>query len=270
MNGKAAFIKSALIVIGIDLALFALVLIPPLLGDQPLRESLWILLVIAAGLLFSLGVFFLSYRHSVKLADLLNRQCDPDAFLDKTRRMLDSAAKWSRPAAVLPLRLNLAAGLAAAGRFHESLAAMPDPSLFKNDSAGRSLWFAYHHNHFADFLALGLLDHARLALLWLDGAMRLVRPGKQLDRMNDLYRQDYYLFEMENGRFHGAQAVFQDAFDRAQHNYERVVAMMNLGRIHAHSGRTDEARAAFQYVIGHGNKLYEVTEAREKLDALNA
>ena len=58
--------------------------------------------------------------------------------------------------------------------------------------------------------------------------------------------------------------------DKAESNYARVSTTLELGRVFAHFGRTDEARQAFEYVLSHGNQLHAVTQAREALAALAA
>ena len=167
---------------------------------------------------------------------------------------------------VLLQRLNLSAGLNAAGRFSESLAAIQfDIALIKNGRFGRMVRLTYHQNHFANFISLGMLDHARQALLWLNDAVNAEKDSKLLERMRRWYKNDYYRYEMENGRFDGAEAVFQEMFDRAENTYHRVLAMYTLGLVHGHFGRLDKARKAFEYVVAHGNKLYAVTLAKQHL-----
>jgi tetratricopeptide (TPR) repeat protein len=144
-----------------------------------------------------------------------------------------------------------------------------DPSLFKKDRIGRSLQFIFHHNHFTNFISLKMMGQAQQALLWLYDSMSAEKNGKLLNRMRRHYRQDYYLFEMENGRFDDAESVFQDMFDSAHDNYMRVYAMLALGRIHAHFRQIDRACQAFEYVIAHGNKLYAVTLAEKHLISLS-
>ena len=207
-------------------------------------------------------------RRVRKTLALLNEQCGPDAYLWQAQQLLDRMLRQGTTTGVLLWRLNLSAGLSAAGRYHEALYALPDHRLFRNNRRGKMLQAFCHNNGCAALIELGLRDPARQALTMMYGAIDGLKPDKAQDRLSRLYRLNYAEYAMAEGRFDGAEATFREAFDTAENNRGRVCAMMALGRVHAHFGRTDEARAAFEYVAAHGNRLHAVAQARKELDAL--
>ncbi|MEM5768195.1 MAG: tetratricopeptide repeat protein, partial [Bacillota bacterium] len=165
-------------------------------------------------------------------------------------------------------RVNVSAGLIAAGRYHEALYTLPDHRLFRNSRWGKLQQAVCHNNGFAALIELKMTDAARQSLTLMYGAVEGLKPGKAQDRLSRLCRLNDAEYAMALGRFDGAEAVFREAVDKAESNYERVSAMLDLGLVHAHFGRTDEAREAFEYVIAHGNMLYAVAQARKALAAL--
>jgi len=258
--------RKNLIAILIYIIAFALVLL--LCGEA----DLWLILIYAATILtliIEYLVIFYRFRKDIKP---LHMQCDPDAYLQRMGRRLDKALRWSlSEKEIALLRLNIGAGLNAAGRYSESLAAMGFVNVFrfKKGRENRVFRFVYHHNHFADFIEMKMMTQAQDALLWLNDCANAEKPGKTQNMMGRRYRQDYHLFEMECGRYDGAEEVFTDMFGNAKNTYERVMAMMTLAQIHEHFGRSDQARAAYEYVAEHGNHLYVAALARKKLASAN-
>lgn len=259
-----------LILLIVFVAALAVIFVPVALGIESLSDNLPPLVLLIVVLLYFAGTIYFSYRRNKKIISLLNDQCDPDAFIAQTQRQLDKFQHRGNIPYVLLQRLNLGAGLSAAGRNEEALAAMQFyAALIKSDRFGRLMRLTYHQNHFACFISLGMLDHARQALLWLNDAIEAEKDSKLLEKLRRWYKNDYYRYEMENGRFDGTEAVFQEMLERAENNYHRVLAMYTLGLVHEHYGRIEEAREAFEYVIAHGNKLHAVTLARQHLETLN-
>jgi hypothetical protein len=251
----------------INIALVSVVLILYLTDPEPSIETIILITVSLVCWLLSL---YLNLRGNRKTLALLNEQCDPDAYLLKTQKLLDRAIRWGTTAEELTWRMTVATGLIAAGRYHEALYTLPDHRLFRNSRRGRLQQAFCHHNGFAVFLGLGMTDAARQALTMMHGAVGGLKPGKAQERLSHLYRLYYARYSMAQGDFDGAEAVFREAIDKAENNYARISATLELGRVYAHFGRADEARQAFEYVLSHGNKLYAVAQAREALAALAA
>jgi hypothetical protein len=258
------------ILTAINIALVSLILALYLSDPEPSVITIILIVLYAVSLACWLLSLYLNLRRLRKTLALLNEQCDPDAYLLKTRKLLDRAIRWGTTDDVLLWRLNVAAGLIAAGRYHEALYTLPDHRLFRDNRRGKLQQAICHHNGFAVFLGLGMTDAARQALTMMHGAAGGLKPGKAQARLSHLYRLYYARYTMAQGDFDGAEAVFREAIDKAESNYARVSTTLELGRVYAHFGRTDEARQAFEYVISHGNKLYAVAQAREELAALGA
>lgn len=249
-------------------SLIVVLVVLSLLWDEPLSGStLWLLVIFAAVMLIAFIKYYIAWHRAVKINNLLFEQCDPDAFLAQMQKRLNKAMERDQTVNAVTLRLNMGAGLNAAGRFDESLAVMAyvDVRWFRRSREGRLLRFVYHQNHCADFIDMKMMGPARDALLWLNDCVNAEKPGKARDRMIRHYRQDYYLYEMECGRYDGAEEVFQDMFDHAKNTYERVLAMATVGRIHEHFGRREQAREAYKYAAQQGNMLHAAAVARKKL-----
>jgi tetratricopeptide (TPR) repeat protein len=249
--------------------LLVLMLLPAILWQEPLDAGDVVLLVLIPLVIFLFARLYVIQRRFLKVNELLFDQCDPEAYLEATRQLLSQAEKRGQTVNIQALRINVNAGLQAAGRYQEALASMPDASQFKNNRIGRMLRVVFHHNNFEAFVALGNLEQAEMALAWLNDALPALKgSSKQTERSRLMARMDEALLAMARGRFDGAEAVFQEAIDKAQNNYQRVSSVLELGRIHAHFGRAEQAREAFGYVIAHGNKLFAVAEAQKELEAL--
>ena len=249
--------------------LLVLLLLPAVLWQEPLNTGQAVLAALIPLLMLSFIRLYVVQRRFAKVNELLFDQCDPEAYIEHTRQLLAKAEKRGQTVNMQALRINLNAGLQASGRYQEALAVIPDASQFKDNRVGRMLRVAFHHNNFEALLALGNLGQAEMALAWLKDTLSTLKGGgKQADHFRLLARMDETLFAMARGRYESAETVFRESIDKAQNNYPRVSSMLELGRVYAHFGRTDEARAAFEYVISRGNKLYAVAQAREALSAL--
>ncbi len=235
---------------------------------KPDGDGLVILIIGFAITAFWLIRFYIALRRIKEVGNLLSQQCDPDAYIEKTQRLLDKATKGGHTANTLMFRLNLSAGLSAEGRFEEALAATPDTVLFKNDRNGRLGRFTVNHNTYVAFLSLGNMEQAALALERLHDSLNALKDNKLYKMVQHLSQLDSIRFEMVNGHFENAENAYRNTFDKAKSNIERVSAMLRLGETYQHYGRNEEAREAFEYVIAHGNKLYAVTLAKQLLASM--
>ncbi len=254
--------------IGLFVILIMWLLLPSILWQEPLASDPVLLVLVPMYILCFVWLYVLQSRFS-KINALLFDLCDPEAYVEGIKQLLAKAEKRRQMLSIQTLRINLNAGLQAAGRYQEALASMPDASQFKDNRIGRTLRVVYHHNNFEAFFALGNMDQAQMALAWLNDALGSIQGGgKQAEHFKLLGRMDEAQLAMARGCFDGAEEVMQESVDKAQNNYQRVSSMLELGRIHAHYGRTEQAREAFEYVVAHGNKLHAVTLAKQHLAAM--
>jgi tetratricopeptide (TPR) repeat protein len=264
-------------------ALMAIVLAIDLSDPGASGDPIVLLVIYTVWLAVLMLVQYLHMRRLMKWLALLNDQCDPSSFLWQTERKLDRAVRWGQKTNICTHRLNMAAGLSAAGRYDEALATLPDFNQLRNGRRGRMMQATYHHNAFCIFMGLGRLDEARQALDALRAALGDsaplmqppsgipgVSPAKTTQYLRWLCKLDSVRYGMARGDFDGAEAVFQYALNKARDNHQRVSAALQLGRVYAHFGRMDEARQAFEYVIEQGYRLHAVAQARAELAALAA
>jgi len=71
---------------------------------------------------------------------------------------------------------------------------------------------------------------------------------------------------MEKGIYEGAEQFFKNAFEISGTPFEKVDNKFFLGRIYLYFNRTEEARAAFEYVIENGGKLASAASARQLIN----
>ncbi len=263
MNGKSYYI-----ILAINFCFLAYFLVSALLGYETSSDNLTMIVLFSATTILMIGKQFLKNFKFKKIDNLLSEQCDPDAYIEKTQKLLDKAHKRGNIAHTLVFRLNLNAGFGAAGRLEEALAVMPDPTLFKNDRNGRFGRVIFHHNNFVTLLNLGNMEQATLALAHLLDSLNALKRDKHYKMALHLSQFDIVRLEMANGQFGNAENTFRNMFDSAKSNIERVSAMLRLGETCQHYGRNEEAREAFEYVIAHGNKLYAVTLAKQHLSSM--
>lgn len=73
---------------------------------------------------------------------------------------------------------------------------------------------------------------------------------------------------MKKGVYNGAEEYYTGQFVRLINMLGKVSYKFELGKIYWHYQRFDEAKAAFDFVGKHGNKLYKVQEAKGYLNQL--
>jgi tetratricopeptide (TPR) repeat protein len=265
MNGKSYYI-----IMAVNFCFLAYFLVPVLLGYETLEDNLAFIVLFSLTTSSMIGKqLCVNYRFK-KVNNLLSQQCDPDAYIEETQKLLDKATKRGQTASISVFRINLNVGLVAAGRFEEALAVMPDPTLFKNDRTGRVSRVTFHHNNFVTLLALGNMEQAALALAHMHDSLNVLKGDKLYEMALHHSQLDDIRFEMMNGHFENAEKTYRNVVDKAKSNIERVSAMLRLGETYQHYGRNGEAREAFEYVVAHGNKLYAVTLAKQHLASLGA
>ena len=251
----------------IYLSLFVLLLVLVVQGRTQMLPVLVFAIVV---MLYFIGTKYFSYRKNKKTTALLTQQCDPDAFIEQTQCRLNNVSHKNMTPYVMMLRLSLGAGFSAAGRYDEALAAKQfDTALITNDRLGRVMRYTYYQNLFSDCISLKLLDQAQQALQRLNSVVNSEKNRKLSEYMRRNYHYNHCRFAIENGRYEGAEAVFQEMFDNAESNYTRVIAMYTLGLVYEHIGQTDKAHEAFNYVITHGNKLHAVILAKQHLASMH-
>ena len=216
-----------------------------------------------------LALAYLGNRYAQKrLNNILMVACDPDAYIQKLRRIMNGIVEKRSPAQMNVRRLELCNGLFAAGRYDELEAELRKITVFPSKTAA-IFRFYYLQLHFYNHLrkreiqyAADLLDSLRAKPLAYHFKSVVVNSMSQaLKDMN-------YRLRIAQGNYEGAEEHFLKAMHA--NTYSRVVAQFNLGRIYQHHSETDKAHAAYQYVIAYGSKLYAVKLAADALIALDS
>ena len=209
-------------------------------------------------------------RYAIKINNdifkILTQECNPPKYIN----IMETAMKGKRIGAYKTgVLLNLST--AYLNLEHKDAAKLildTIGSRFPNTRLGAVNSVCYYHNMFYFYLYKNDLQKAEDAL----HAMKLCSENikaKKFRKSNDMaYTYNLCRLNMAKGQYEGSEQIIQDIFDRAKGMYAIVTYKLLLGQIYQHEGRTDEAKAAFEYVIEHGNKLYKVQEAKQCLQQL--
>lgn len=200
-----------------------------------------------------------------KLNELLERDCNPEAFVAEIRAAMDREAERKRPGDRQKLSIYLAGGLYAWGRFQEALDALITAEPSTRGAYGKADTVRWHHYLLLVCLKLGKPDTAAKAAADLKQALGSMGNGSKARLLRRKYDEDLCLLEMAEGNFEGAEDVFREAFLRAQSNYERVSAAYNRASVYEHLGRDAQAREFYAFVAKNGNGLFITKKAAERL-----
>lgn len=215
---------------------------------------------------FALGyiILFITHRHIVKkVSPLLLNDCDPEKFLGAVYASMPPG-RPKRPQYIWTMLLY--EGHYAAGRYEEAL-----DELVLLSGAKRGLTNSYQKAVFQLTLAevntaLGEKNVARQAL---EQCNQIMEHEKIHTRLKEALCKAY-LYELSNQRiaqgiYDGAESVFEAAFAEAKHEYGRISAKYRLALIYQHADEAEKAKAGFEYVVEHGNRLHFAALAREQL-----
>lgn len=223
------------------------------------------ILWVALGMALFLSEPYLRSRRAIAA---LNNDCDPTPLLDWADAELDYWSKRRAPKGQLALRaMNRAVALHALGRSREALAAAPE----QGDLPQRG-WLkpAYLLNMAVLQLALShplvASQYVRLAEKALAEHPVKSGPGKQLDYSLETVRCALRLADKKTD---GLEARLQALLARADTQYQRVAAHLDLAKLALLEKRPEDARAHLGYVIEHGNKLALRNKAQEMLTRLS-
>ena len=202
-----------------------------------------------------------------RIINNLLKECDPDPFIEAYTYISQRLAgkKGNNYYYIL-----LSIGLVSSGRFDEALRMLEKCGSFVQNRAGRYQKALYHISLFDVYLGLENKDKAAYHHNICRERIPMLPSKKIRSALTLGCDRNVYEMRMAGGDFNGTEDVFLDALKNAKSNYERVSAQYTLGRIYAHAGQIDKARAAFAYAAENGNKLYVAAQAREKLAEMDA
>ena len=216
-----------------------------------------------------LALAYLGNRYAQRrLNNILLVSCDPDAYIKKLRRIMNGIVEKRSPAQMNVRRLELCSGLFAAGRYDELEAELRKITVFPSRTAA-IYRFNYLQLHFYNHLRKGENQYATdlFETLRAKPLAYHFKPAVVNSMKQGLANMSYGL-RMAQGNYEGAEEHFLKAMHA--NTYSRVAAQLNLSRIYQHRSETDKVRAAYQYVIAYGSKLYAVKLAADALIALDS
>lgn len=227
--------------------------------------ELMFLYIFVVFFLYFLPVMLVTKNQFKKINGILFMDCDPLSYNDIYFHIIDEMSRT--PKSLDYYRLNLSAGLIAAGRYNEAYESLIKFRSFKNNRVGKLSNIVYYNNLCSVCQKLGRTDEAKYYSDCLAGCMTALSPKdhNKYSKYADLAR---YSINTANGNFDNAENFYNEVFDKAANNYERTGAKFCLGKVHLHFGDTGRAKEAFECVASYGNKLHIVEEAKEFLSQL--
>lgn len=240
---------------------FLLAGISPVFYEFPILIFLYFFITI---ILFYYAIQFLLGSRIKKINRILNTDYDPLVYINAYENIIEQLTTMKKPVNVDYYRINLSSGLIAAGRYDEAYHALDKCKLSNSSRIGKIMKAVYYNNLCSVCQKLGRLDEAEYNSDCLAGCMAALSP-KDLKKYSKHFDLTRYGVNIANGNFDNAESFYNDVFDQAANNYEKVNAKFNLGKVYLHFGDTARAKEEFEYVVSHGNKLYIVEEAKEFL-----
>lgn len=199
-----------------------------------------------------------------RLLKVLTHQCDPEAYT-KLHRAIAARLNAKKPVFQNELRVYISTGLIASGRYNDAFNVLLTMAPFNNNAKGLLTEAAYHNNITLLYLHQKDTDSATQHLNAVKQLISNTNFAKKNTAIRLTIAMEEKLIAMAKGKFDGAEKVLRDVFNNATTPYMKSTAMFSLGEMYAHLGQTDDAKAAFEYVCAHGNKLYAAKKAREYL-----
>ena len=233
------------------------------------KINIWYLIIavyciVTACIICVLVVSFYISRKNIKLTNLLNKDCDPQASIDAFNKKLKRTSERMRQYVLLQLGVSHI-GLGDLLMARQALN-MAFSCGFSSTRQGAQNQLQYHQLMCSLFIELHDIENAEKSFADMKAATQNSTLNAAIqNRCLGWCTTQQFRINMEKGIYDCAEQFFRNAFDVASFPLQRVETQFTLGRIYLHFGRTEEAEAAFDYVIANGNKLSDVAEAQRLL-----
>jgi tetratricopeptide (TPR) repeat protein len=204
----------------------------------------------------------LTLKFFKKILGILAEECDPERFI---AIYLPLTKKKMKKSYMVYLSV-LVTGYVAAGKEEMAVDVLKDVMSYPREKIDLNNQVAYYRNLYNYFFLTKDYKNAENVLFYLKGILDHSNYKKAL-RNN--YARSYILsrcqLNIAQGFFDGSEGVLGTLFENAESRYSRVSAKYLLGLVYLHQSEKDKAAAAFEYVVGNGNKLALVEEAKKYL-----
>ena len=201
-----------------------------------------------------------------KIADILTEECDPTRFILIIEKILKKRNLGKCKNGIL---INFSTAYLNLEHKDAVKQILDNIGYFANNRLGAINRVAYYNNLFCYYVSIKDLTNAEVVLNYMQESLedkKLSETDRR--RFYILYTEKTFSFQIAKGNFDGAEQIFRIMFEREKSMFAKVTAKFILGQIYLHYGRTEEAKSAFEYVIQHGNKLYNVQKAKQYLQEL--
>lgn len=237
--------------------------IPILHDDKSIITTLTLCVFLAAAIIPP-AVYLRSRMR--RISDVLFKDCDPEKYNELTSILVQKTKGSTR----IWRLLELSYGLLCQGKYMEARAALENIPRFEATRTGRMQSMSCQLLLFMIHLGLKDLGNAEMYLkefkrMIFDINMVKEKQRPALIKTSELAQAS---LDIAKGNFENAEQIFLEETQRSISNLTKVISKYTLGEIYMHYKRFEEAREAFEYIVAHGNKLYMVEQAREKLESL--
>ncbi len=237
------------------------------LGEE-WNTVVWFVILFAGVFLVSFIANSVAGRKYARIRDILFEGCDPDRYLAALGPLL---RRRSLPSVVLVMLQN-DAGVGRFARGDHEIArdtlANLRPSGMKRQR--RLVAAAIAYNRAAFSLHFGDLEDARRQRDEMERVVSEATPSERrrqrlASRLDDLD----YAIRLEEGDAVGVREHFEASLRDAKSEYERMMAHHRLSQIYRATGEERLEREHLDAIVAHGNGLWIVPVARQRLAQLS-
>lgn len=203
------------------------------------------------------GYLIISLMRSKSRLNLLDVNCDPQAFLERTEKQRTITGK--NPKLNEYLNIDKAAGLITMGEFEKAKEILE--SINKNRlSSKNGTLLAYTINLILCLYELGDITHAEEIFETQIPVLPPVSPAMTLAVKMLVAERFFFL-----GRYNESQDHYNELLNQKISKRIRMDILYRLAQINEKSGDIQAAKEKFNEVASHGNKLWIADRSRQKL-----
>lgn len=206
----------------------------------------------------------ISNKKHDRIIHILMDECDPVRYLNEYYPLLSQAGDNM----IDFIMLNLSAGYIDAGDFNSARNVLNNVRFQKLSIP--MLKCIYYSNFFCLNINTNRYNDAQACLDLLKRVIDDIPKNKIKDknRVLTLYNSYVCYMNIQNNYFDGVEQQLLICLHSATAKSHMVSYSFLLGELYAKTGRIDEAKRMFEYVISNGNTMYMVKEAQIKLNNL--
>lgn len=245
--------------------LLYIVLLLPLFLFVEASPSIYLSLGIAVLCASLFSVFSTGNIIITKTSKLLDEECDPYPLLEAVELQLKKVKSKCYEQLLL---ISKATALRATGQFDEVLSILSNINIDKYSTTLPVTKIVYYNNLMDIHIVKGNLLEANI---WYSKTEQLISDTKMKDEHKQqllvcfaLNRASLLLLERRLDEMESVLSSISEPLS----NRMRIEKCMLFAKLYISQNRIEDAKPNLQFVIERGNKLYEVSEAKEILATL--